>query len=756
MSIAEDYFRVTNVRSLKGGYAIFSGVPLRKDSYRVNSGKYIITMKQKCSLLPVIPSLGQHWHVKGERQFDEIEMGDYQMRQHTFEQPEIVKCTLPDTGEQLIKFIAKENVFEGIGGSKARALWEALGAKFHSTVRKDTPASRKRLEGIERDGKRVLTDSSIDVLFTGYAKYTNLRDYNWMSQHKIPAPVQQRLIKYHDERSVDAIKSNPYMLMCFGMSFEQVDELIFREVPEDETKPKFKVKKSDAIRLSAAVEQALGKSVEDGHTYTTQDELRPIVKKLLGCKDLTKQAFNTGQHTAQFIINTQTGTYHPTAILFMESVIAKRLTSLAAKKDLFNESIDEAFITARDELTFELEEMQQEAILASLDNCVSCITGGAGTGKTTVLRTVLRAFDTLKYVIHAMTLSGRAAMRLRESVGRPTQTIAAFLLDEMVIPTNDFPNHVLVIDEASMLDVPTMYRIVNHIHPDTIILLSGDSDQLPPIGAGKVLADIVESKAIANTTLDIVKRQEGSTGIPEYSKLINAGTVPKQLSTANGAITFHETHEDLVAKKCQELYAMSPGNTRIMGSTKLMVKSINHLCQKAVNPDGKMLEFEVYGEKYCRSDLKQGDVILFTQNHYKKGIQNGSLGKLIAVQPEIKTVNEIDSSVESELEEDSLGVVELDTGAKVQITNTLLDCMQLGYCITLHKAQGSQFPRIIIALKSGRIVDRAWLYTAITRAECEIHIVGSEKEFRQITESPSNSHKRNCWLSQLLANNTTQ
>lgn len=132
--------------------------------------------------------------------------------------------------------------------------------------------------------------------------------------------------------------------------------------------------------------------------------------------------------------------------------------------------------------------------------------------------------------------------------------------------------------------------------------------------------------------------------------------------------------------------------------------------------------------------LRLNDAVLFTQNHYEIGVQNGSLGTLISV----KSTGE------------SYGEVELDTGEKVEVTQSVLDCMELGYAITLHKDQGSQFPRIIIALQKGRILDRAWLYTAITRAESEIHIVGSSDDMRRFTEAPSHSHKRNSYLKELL------
>ena len=141
----------------------------------------------------------------------------------------------------------------------------------------------------------------------------------------------------------------------------------------------------------------------------------------------------------------------------------------------------------------------------------------------------------------------------------------------------------------------------------------------------------------------------------------------------------------------------------------------------------------MHGESFFQN-LKLNDAILFTQNHYDKGIQNGSLGVLTSVEPS----------------EESYGEVTLDSGDKIEITQTVLDCMELGYAITLHKAQGSQFPRIVIALQKGKIVDRAWLYTAITRAESEIHIVGSQSDMERITKAPSNSHKRNSYLAELL------
>lgn len=714
--ISSDQLRVTSVPYLTSKHTIFTGIPLKLNSYKINNGKYYITIKAGTSTLPVVPAIGQHWAVSGKRIVETMEVGDYVMQQHTYDAPDKVSCTLPEDGEQLIKFIAKEKDFKGIGESKARALWQLLGTSFYPVVSHDTPKNRKKLE-------KVLHADAVDALFEGYAKYRNLSACNWMSTHKIPAQVQQRLLKYHDEQSLKAIKSNPYVLLGFGMSFGDVDAL---------AQTKLNVEKDDLNRLLGAVEMAIRKEIEKGHTYTTQAAIRPTVKKLLGSNELATLSLIQGHKKAQFILNSNTGTYHPTAQLLMELVVAKRLKKLASKQNLYDEAANEAYLKAIQDLPYELTDKQIEAIIATLDNGMSCITGGAGTGKTTVLRTVLKAFVYMNYTIHAVTLSGRAAMRLHESIGFNTMTIAALLRHAPIETNTEQPKHLLVIDEASMIDLPTMYRLVTHISPQVRILLTGDPDQLPPIGCGKVLADIVDSKAMTNTMLDIVKRQEGSTGIPEYSKLVNSGIVPDKLTT--GAITFHQTPKDQIARRCTELFIASRDNSRIMGSTRAMVAEINRLTQDTVNPYGQRLEFEMYGEKLYR-DLRLGDAILFTRNNYDKGIQNGSLGKLISVDPI----------------GDTYGIVALDTGDIIEITQAVLDCMELGYCITLHKAQGSQFPRVIIALQKGRIVDRAWLYTAITRAETEIHIVGSVNDFKQITEALSHTRKRNSFLVQLLS-----
>jgi exodeoxyribonuclease V alpha subunit len=569
---------------------------------------------------------------------------------------------------------------------------------------------------------KVLTLESIDSLYKGYQKYKNLSQSNYLSKIKVPLNIQQRLMRFHNEETINAIKANPYTMLSFGMPFSDVDKI---------AKEHFECADDDANRLSSAVEAGLRKEVENGHTYTTKKELKPRVKALLKLNILVDKAFEVGLDKSQYLIHPETGNFHPYTQLIQEKVVAMRLLKLADKRqDDFNDYSD-AYQQAADDVPFPLVEKQVEAIKTSLSSHISCITGGAGTGKTTVLRTVLRAYSNLGYDIHAVALAGRAAMRLHESIGFETMVIAKLLKEKPIEPTLLQKKIVLVIDEASMIDLVTMYRIVKHVHPCVRIILSGDPNQLPPIGAGKVLADIVESGVINNTVLSVVKRQEGSSGIPEYSISVNNGIVPPSLST--GGITFHETSKDDTEVVCTELYEEAPERSRIMSATNPMVDEINLMCQSHLNPHGQRMEFELDGYNMFKN-FRVNDPILLTKNNYELEFQNGSLGELKSVE----AVGE------------SLGNITLDTGDKIEINRDVLDCMKLGYAITLHKAQGSQFPRIIIALKKGRNVDRAWIYTAITRAEAEVHIVGRAIDFKQIVEAESHASKRNSFLAKLL------
>jgi exodeoxyribonuclease V alpha subunit len=311
-----------------------------------------------------------------------------------------------------------------------------------------------------------------------------------------------------------------------------------------------------------------------------------------------------------------------------------------------------------------------------------------------------------------------------------TMTIAGFLRNVQI---QDVPT-LIVIDEASMLDLNLLYRIVLQSLPTTRILLCGDPDQLPPIGPGIPFSDIIRSRISSVIELDIVQRQDATTGIPEYSKDIRLGNIPELLSV--GKIIFHEAHSAVdITEKCTQLLAESPKDSKVVAPTKDVTKTINLTCQAAINPSGTALVPQIHGEIW-NTEYKVGDPILFTRNDYDAGVQNGSLARLVSVQP---------------MHEGELGTVILDdTGDVLPLTKTFLDNMQLGYAMTLHKIQGSQVPRVIIALTESRLIDRSWIYTAITRSESEVHIVGAKSTFVTAVKKESAHHMRKTYLRELL------
>jgi exodeoxyribonuclease V alpha subunit len=714
-------FRVTSVRFNDKKFVIFAGVPIKGVKKRTATG--IVVVKSNINNLAhnIEPVIGQHWTVTGQYTEDTVDFNGYKMKQRTFEAIGLdsIECTLPADGEEFIKFIANEKSFKGIGEVKSREIWSKFGVTVYDILSKITPDGYDALS-------EILTHKMIEALSKGFEKYSNLKASNWMFQRKIPSHVCQRLIKHHDDKSIDAIHNNPFILMTFGMSFKDVDKL---------AKGEFKVKDNDSNRLIAVIEKTLAERVAKGHTVVTQKELKVALSKKIGT-NLAIEAMMLGYDKSSFIINKTTFTYHPTAMLIMEMVIAKRFMTLLNSDKAHNYNLQKSCEKAISEIPFQLTDEQVSTIGTSLSHNVACITGGAGTGKTTVLQAVINSYKYAGYQIEAVALSGRAAMRLRESIGSKTRTIAAFLRDAAI---NDLDSckWLVVIDEASMIDTQMMYKIITHINPDVRILLVGDPNQLPAIGAGKVLLDIVNSKVIPNNTLNIVKRQKGSTGIPEYSNFIKQGVMPPFLSTEN--IIFHEVLPEAITSTCTDLYLQNPSDSQVLCATykdeKGGIDSVNTLCQKTSNPSGRQMQF-MHEQGLQFLNIRENDPVIFTQNNYDEDIQNGTLGRLIS----------------AESGGGFFGTVSLDDGREIMLTSVLIDCIKLAYAISLHKAQGSQFKRIIISLQSSRMIDRSWIYTAITRAETEIHIVGSSANFKRRVEAESTASVRYSYLQELLNN----
>jgi exodeoxyribonuclease V alpha subunit len=265
--------------------------------------------------------------------------------------------------------------------------------------------------------------------------------------------------------------------------------------------------------------------------------------------------------------------------------------------------------------------------------------------------------------------------------------------------------------------------------------LVGDQNQLPPIDFGLVLNDIINSEIITVASLNIVQRQEGSSGIPEYSQYIAKGIVPPKLSFGN--VHFHWTKENEINNKCLEIYKKNPAESRITAATYKKehggIDVLNSICQKDLNPDGENLSFELFGQQAILP-IKLNDPVIFTKNNIDAGIQNGTLGTLVSL-----------------ANEHHFGEVQVDdSGEIIELTLSLLESIKPAYSMSLHKAQGSQFKRVIVPINSSMMLDRNWLYTAITRAEVEVHLVGPKTYLERAIERRGATLKRKTGLAKIL------
>lgn len=705
--------RVTSVWNKEGSFVYFGGVFI-KDGFKKSTTKKYLVVKAPREALPMLPIIGQHWRILGSSYEEKVVYGEISLIKITVDAVRL-KVTMPISGEHFVNFVAKDPEFTRIGSIKARELWKTFGADIYQIIEgKNT-----------QELCRVLTPEAAKGLINGWGKYSNLRYLHWFSEHGVSPEISARIIRRHTEKTIERVQDNPYILQTFGMSFSSVDKL---------AKDSFSVQLNDPRRLIAAVREALYKRTQRGHTVAEHKDVKTILNRVLGDSQLAKQALMTSHENMDFVIDAQ-GAYHPTGALLMEKTVAYRFLDLARKTDNWGGLQDEVLAYAIQNLPFPLLEKQAEAVCDCMTNSLSVLTGGAGTGKTTTLRVVLRCYEKMGYKIFPMALSGRASKRIYESTGFHASTIAGFLKN---VEIRDEDRAIIVIDEASMVDLPTMYRIIMKLHNNVRILLSGDQAQLSPIGYGLVLHELVKVKNIKNNELDIVKRQEGATGIPEFTRAIRNGIVPA-FSSKN--IVFHKAESTALNEKVAQLYALEPDRTQIICAVKNNqfggIEQLNILCQKLCNPNGQLLEFEIYNEKKFLN-IRLGDPVIFNENNWDEDIQNGTMGRLAGV-------GGVDQDGKAKI-----GQVLVDDGRVVELTPELVLIMSLSYAITGHKSQGSQFPRVIVVLSDSRMIDRAWIYTALTRSEVNIEIVGQLAQFNSAVRRISSAEQRQTYIKTLL------
>jgi exodeoxyribonuclease V alpha subunit len=739
----EQTLRVTTIRSQspKGfGGCIFTGKPIDNHGNVQDAAAYYVVKATGPTLGKALVQTGQWWKVSGEAAERLLDVNGYRVSEWQIDASKAVLMRPSD--EHIVSFIAENPNFIGIGQVKARKLWNTFGTKLYEVLDAadvDTLAS-------------VLTPESALQVIGAWAQYGDSRTLQWLQTEGISLEIGRKVLHFFGRDTPEKLQEDPYRLLSFCASWRQVDAL---------AQSHFGVQPDDLRRLKGAIEEACYRVFASGHTIVLSAKLMEVLQSVLGSQtktfrwsSLVAQALTLGLTNGSFVVG-HNGV-QPLGALVMERQVAKAVTDrLVATGTALMPQQEVSDILRTYELAegIKLNAEQQQAVLLASEKSFMLITGGAGVGKTTVLKALYKVYEQAGVEVVQLALAGRAAKRMQEATDRPASTIANFLQSKKELSGP----HVVVVDEASMVDIVTMHRLVEMLVADVRIVMAGDPEQLMPVGPGLVLHALIRVPAVPLAELKVIKRYGGDIAAAAIS--IRKGIWPELGSDETGPIAFlpctdrrTESGNSLIAETVLDLYKLNPADTQILSARRNGrdgVKVINSLCQAAATAGAKpMRVWSVQHDAMALTGFNLGDAVLCTRNMWDRGLQNGSLGVIVEVEEmSLMATDEDGAGVEP-----TLGWVLWDDGVRRPVVEAMLDDLELGYAITVHKAQGSQWPRVIVPLTGHRLLDRTLIYTAITRAQTQVLIVGDEAAAKLAVESLPKVKERQVGLDLLILN----
>lgn len=676
---------------------------------------------------------GQWWCVAGSissRTF--INHSGFEMTEDQMEvQPGDASLRMP-SGAHVVEYLTRNPRFEGIGRVTAERLWETFGsALFGALDDGDTAALAD-----------VIGPRKASMLVQGWREEGLSNTIQWLQSHGIGVVIGRRILGYFGSEAIDKISENPYRLLSFAAGWPEVDRL---------ARDLLGLKLDDERRLVAAIEEAVYRRFSRGDTFVPRADLVAGLRSILGgerhSRDLIEKAVAQSESAGRLQFDRDGNAYSLGASILENRVvdcITGRLGRKSPPCDV--DAIIKAY-ESREGHQFSLNKEQREAVHLIAENDFAVVTGGAGVGKTTVLKCVYEVLDEQGYDVTQLAIAGKAVRRIMDATGRPANTLAGFIkkmkeAEEHII-TGEAPCTAIVIDEASMVDLISFSGATRLIEDTAKIVLVGDPHQLPPVGPGLILHCLADRPEIPQVELKITKRF-GST-IAVIANSVKAGTFPAMEQFSDG-IRFIEAPESALARLGADLYLERPKDTIVLCATRKVAGTINQLIQDSLSPGRTPLklwnvEFDTWGH----ASLFEGDLVICTRNHWDLGIQNGSLGRLVQVAPPLNPELDTEGSVE-------IGWIEWDDGETRPMHENLLDDLALGYALTVHKSQGSQWQRVVICLpRASRLVDRSLIYTALTRAQGEIIILGSHVHLVNAVAREKAADRRKVGLPQRLS-----
>lgn len=633
--------------------------------------------------------------------------------------------TMPATVYGIEKYLGS-GLVKGIGPRFARAIVQRFGTETIDIIETEIERlyevpniGRKRVAKIRESWEKQKDIKNVMLFLQGYG---------------VSTAYAAKIYREYGKESIDKVRENPYRLAddIWGIGFKTADGIA----------AKMGYEKEDPRRCRSGILYTLGQLSDEGHVYAGEEQLVKTAGQLLEAGETAIRDTLAGMLQAEDLILDKDAIYLP-PFYHAECGTSRRLRDLAEStgRSLFDGLFDPSSLTA--ETGIEYDEVQLAAIRQAVTSKVMVLTGGPGTGKTTTTQGIIAALKKAGLRVLLAAPTGRAAKRMSEATGMEAKTIHRLLEynpqdgykrnDE-----NPLEGDALIVDECSMIDILLMNNLLKAVPVGMRLVFVGDIDQLPSVGAGNVLRDIIDSQRIPVVRLVRIFRQAQKSRIVMNAHTINQGRFP---DTSNGRDTdFFFMREDdperaaetivrLVKERLPRAYRESPDRIQVLTPMQRGVvgaANLNLLLQQALNPSGPSLNRGGY-------TYRQGDRVMQQRNNYDKDVFNGDLGY----------IREVDT-------EDRMLTVDFD-GKKVEYDVTELDELTLAYATTIHKAQGSEYPIVVMPVLMTHFVmlQRNLIYTGITRAKKICVLLGAAKALAYAVRNVS-VLKRNTRLKERL------
>lgn len=634
---------------------------------------------------------------------------------------------MPATLYGIEKYLGS-GLIKGIGPAYAKAIVSRFGLETIDVIENDI----ERLLEVPRLGKKRM-----EKIRESWEKQKDIKEVMvFLQGHGVSTAFAAKIYRKYEKESIAKVKDNPYQLAddIWGIGFKTPDSIA----------SKMGYEKNDPRRCRSGILYTLNELAEEGHVYAEPEQLVEAAVKLLEAEEApVRQALATMMEAKDVIADNDVIYLPP--FYYAENGSAKRLQSLLSDNSLSNSNVaaePEAEYGAKSG-GIVYDEVQQAAIQKALDSKVMVLTGGPGTGKTTTTQGIIAAFKARHMSILLAAPTGRAAKRMTEATGMEAKTIHRLLEYNPMDgykrnEENPLEGDALIVDECSMIDILLFYNLMKAIPSNMRLILVGDIDQLPSVGAGNVLRDIIDSRQIPVVRLTRIFRQAQSSRIVMNAHAINVGQFP---NIKNGLDTdfFFINQEDademvrliigLVRDRLPKKYGYPPKEIQVLTPMQrgtVGAGNLNIELQNALNPTGLSLARGGY-------TFRQGDKVMQIRNNYDNNVFNGDIGYITAVDTNERTLT-----------------VTFDN-RPVEYDITELDEIVLAYAITIHKSQGSEFPVVVmpVTMKHFVMLQRNLIYTGITRAKKICVLVGTTKALAYAIRNQTVS-KRNTKLKERL------